>query len=149
MDQNNPQELTHIEQVRQWLYFAGQDLRVAELSRHQCLIQLASFNCHQALEKTFKAYYLLNNRDLPDSHYLVDISMEFTHFNPPLNLPFQDLLVLDRYFIQTIFPESIDPSSTCEDISDEELKQALKISRSIINTLAKYIQPLLKNLQEN
>ena len=51
--------------ARQWLSIASKDLEVAELTHNNGYWLYAAFLCHQALEKTLKAYYVATHDDDP------------------------------------------------------------------------------------
>ena len=55
--------------ISKWLEIAEQDLQVAELTHNNGYWLYAAFSCHQALEKTLKAYWLAKNvEDPPFTH---------------------------------------------------------------------------------
>lgn len=51
--------------VQRWLEIAEKDLEVAELNHNNGYWLYAAFLCHQALEKTLKAYYTATHEDDP------------------------------------------------------------------------------------
>ncbi|MBQ9231537.1 MAG: HEPN domain-containing protein [Prevotella sp.] len=51
--------------VKKWLDIVEQDLKVAELNHNHGYWLYAAFLCHQALEKTLKAYWVATHDDDP------------------------------------------------------------------------------------
>lgn len=57
--------MARIDLANQWFDIAEQDLKVAELTHQNGYWLYAAFLCHQALEKTIKAYWTLTRDDDP------------------------------------------------------------------------------------
>lgn len=124
-----------------WLEIAATDLDVAELNFNHNYWLYAAFLCHQALEKTLKAYYVSTHDDDPPfthSHTRLLSKCELTDELTDEQLRFVTLI--EPMYIEARYPEQ--KLDTAKMLNKEAC-------RYILQTTKELIQWIRQRLQEN
>jgi HEPN domain-containing protein len=56
-----------------WLAFAQDDLKMAEIALREGIYNQTCFHCQQAAEKFLKGFILNKNLDVPKTHFLNEL----------------------------------------------------------------------------
>jgi HEPN domain-containing protein len=93
------------EAAEQWLAFARQDLRMAELAFAEGIYNQTCFHAQQCVEKAIKGWLEQQGRTPPRTHRLVDL---LTLLPPDLLGELNEALgLLDRFYIPTRYPDAL------------------------------------------
>ncbi len=111
-----------------WLQYAQSDLKLAELAstNKDIHFELACFHTQQAVEKALKALMIENSITFPLTHDIQQL-LELIE-QAGLNIP-REILDVDQltpYAVETRYP------GLYEEISEEEMKVALELSRKTV-----------------
>lgn len=87
-----------------WLEFARQDLQMAELAMKIELYNQVCFHSQQCIEKSLKALLVLNGRNPPRTHSIVDLLEFHGDFRDELRT---ELEQMDAYYIPTRYPDAL------------------------------------------
>lgn len=126
------------DEVKNWLDFAYEDLRMAELALKEKIYNQVCFHSEQCVEKVLKAIIIYSGRIHPPSHKLVDL---LTYLGKSI---FDDLkeeiILLDRFYIPTRYPDAL-PGSLPEGLPDEDdAKKALDTARLVLDKAKKELK---------
>ncbi|HLF75262.1 MAG TPA: HEPN domain-containing protein [Anaerolineales bacterium] len=80
-----------------WLWFAKQDLRIAELAMVEGLYNQVCFHSEQCVEKVLKAWLAEKGQRIPRTHSMADLVMLIPAY--ALAGMSEEILVLDRFYI--------------------------------------------------
>ena len=86
-----------------WLEFAKQDLRVAELAMGEGLYNQVCFHAQQCVEKVLKGWLAEKGKRIPRTHSMADLLTLIPA--SALAGVAEDILLLDRFYIPTRYPE--------------------------------------------
>ena len=93
------------EAAEQWLAFARQDLRMAELAFAEGIYNQTCFHAQQCVEKAIKGWLEQQGRTPPRTHRLMDL---LTLLPPDLMGELNEALgLLDRFYIPTRYPDAL------------------------------------------
>lgn len=92
---------------RPWLDKAAEDLAVARLVLHEEHTAHACFLSQQCIEKSLKAYLIVQANSYPRTHKLVDLQNLCEHLDPAFSQFLDDCIRIDEYYIPTRYPEGI------------------------------------------
>lgn len=114
-----------------WLKYADDDLAAAEHLFSVELYNLVCFHCHQAAEKTLKAFLISHGINPPRTHKLVTLLYMCTPKKPELEDLENDVIALDMYYIPTRYPNA--PISILPDglPNKKDAQNALAIAKNI------------------
>lgn len=88
-----------------WLTFAQEDLRMAELALVDGIFNQVCFHAQQCVEKSIKAYLESQGQVPPRTHRMADLLRLLpTDLLSGLR---PDLLLLDRFYIPTRYPDAL------------------------------------------
>lgn len=123
-----------------WLVFAREDLRMAELAISEGLYNQACFHSQQCAEKAVKGLLAHQGQTPPRTHSLVDL---LGLLDPnPLSAIALEVQLLDRFYIPTRYPDAL-PGSLPHGLPDaQDAGQALEIARQTLEL----IEQTLSNL---
>ncbi len=114
--------------VNKWLDIAAKDLEVAESNHNNHYWLYSAFLCHQALEKTLKAYYVATHDDDPPfthSHTRLLSRCELTDELTDEQLRFVTLI--EPMYIEARYPEQkLDAAKMLNEEASEYLLQSTK-----------------------
>ncbi|MDZ7317492.1 MAG: HEPN domain-containing protein [candidate division KSB1 bacterium] len=113
-----------------WLFFARQDLRMAELALNEKLYNQSCFHAQQYVEKTIKAWLVHQVKTPPRNHSLTDL-INLLDPNPLADMAFE-IQLLDRVYIPTRYPDAL-PGSLPEGLPDRrDAEQAFEPARQAL-----------------
>jgi HEPN domain-containing protein len=108
------------EEVQNWIDYSLEDLRMAELALKDKIYNQVCFHSQQCVEKILKALIEFQGRLHPQTHKLADL-LSFV-----LENPFEDMrnsiLLLDRFYIPTRYPDALPGSLRPKAISRSILR---------------------------
>ena len=92
------------EEVKNWLHFASEDLKVAKLTLKEEIYNQVCFHSQQCAEKAIKALILSRGIVPPKIHKLADLTnyLNKKYFKKLI----RGILSLDRYYIPTRYPDA-------------------------------------------
>lgn len=123
-----------------WLVFAREDLRMAELALDAGLYNQACFHSQQCAEKAVKGLLAYQGQTPPRTHSLVDL-IGLLDPNPLATLAFQ-IQLLDRFYIPTRYPDAF-PGSLPHGLPDaQDAGQALEIARQTLELIERTLKEL-------
>lgn len=120
-----------------WLRFAREDARMAQLAMQDGVYNQVCFHSQQCAEKCLKAWLAFHDESIPRTHRMADL----------VNLTSGDwisdikdrLLLLDRFYIPTRYPDAL-PGSVPEGLPDEEdAKEALQLAEGFLHRVDKLL----------
>ena len=120
-----------------WLAYAREDLRIAELALGDGIFNQVCFHAQQCVEKTMKAYLDSQGQVPPRTHRMADL----LPLLPPnlLSGLRADLLLLDRFYIPTRYPDALPGMLPFGAPSRADAQEAIDLAR---NTLVDIEQTL-------
>lgn len=92
-------------EVANWLRFAAEDLRMAELALQDEIYNQVCFHSQQCVEKALKGLIASQGKAPPRTHRMADL-LPFLSPNPLGDLE-EDILLLDRFYIPTRYPDAL------------------------------------------
>lgn len=121
-----------------WLFFAKQDLRMAELALAEGLHNQVCFHAQQCAEKALKAWLAHQGKAPPRTHSLTDL-LNLLDPNPVANIA-SEIQLLDRFYIPTRYPDAL-PGSLPEGLPDrQDAEQALGVARQACEQIEQAIR---------
>jgi HEPN domain-containing protein len=116
-----------------WLDFAADDLKMAQLALGEELYNQVCFHAEQCVEKTLKAIYIHQKKSYPRTHKLADLlshlpKKEFK------DLP-EQIIDLDRFYIPTRYPDAL-PGSLIDSLpSENDAREALETAEIVFKRI--------------
>jgi HEPN domain-containing protein len=92
--------------AKNWLAFAREDLQMAALALQEDIFNQACFHAQQCAEKSVKALLEFRGTLPPRTHRLADL-VALLAGPDRAKLPEQELLLLDRFYIPTRYPDAL------------------------------------------
>jgi HEPN domain-containing protein len=125
------------EESEQWLFFARQDLRVAELTLDEGIYNQTCFHSHQCVEKTLKAALYNNGMLPPRTHTITDlIRLLPDELRSKMS---SSLAQLDDFYIPTRYPDAA-PGSLAEGLPGyPEANEALTQAQETLNKVEQFL----------
>ncbi len=121
-----------------WLFFARQDLRMAELALTDELYNQVCFHAQQCAEKALKAWLVHQGKTPPRTHSLSDL-LSLLDPNPVAEIALE-IQLLDRFYIPTRYPDAL-PGSLVEGLPDvQDAEQSLRLAGQTLERIEKAIQ---------
>ena len=117
------------EEIENWLQFASEDLRLAELAQSEDIYNQVCFHAQQCAEKVLKAFILQRGKIHPQTHRLSDL---LNHLGKNVFKELQeDIISLDRFYILTRYPDAL-PGSLPQGLpTKRNAEKALDIAKSV------------------
>jgi HEPN domain-containing protein len=112
--------------VLEWIYKAEQDYQTAVTmgrKRKDPVPDIVGFHCQQCIEKYLKAYLVLQRRDFPKTHDLLELLEAVIKEDPLIDAVRSDLRILNPFSVQFRYPG--------ESASIDDAQLALKTMRSL------------------
>lgn len=120
--------------LRQWLRYAEEDLRTAEISQEQDIVpRISCFHAQQAAEKTIKAIFVFLQVDFPFTHNL-DRLRDLLPEGWAVKTEFPDLAGLSEWAVEPRYPGDL------REATQEEAKAAAEQARRIYETTLKDLE---------
>lgn len=123
--------------AERWLQFAREDLRMAELALEEGIFNQVCFHSQQSAEKSVKGLLSHQNGTPPRTHLMSDL---LRLLNPnPFEALKVDILLLDRFYIPTRYPDAV-PGSLAEGMPDKnDAKGAMMTARQLLEIATRWI----------
>ncbi|MBI5123191.1 HEPN domain-containing protein [Candidatus Roizmanbacteria bacterium] len=123
--------------LKDWLFFAEEDLKLAQISFNGGIYHGTCFHAQQTAEKAIKAYLLSNGQRVPKIHSLTglldlndEIKRDFKEFS-------EEIEFLDQFYIPTRYPDAF-PGSLPEGLPNKnDGEKALESAGKILNFVKK------------
>ncbi len=115
-----------------WLRQAEADLRHARHSLDQGDFEWSCFAAHQAAEKALKAVFLRMGMDAWGHTITVLIGNLPKTVNPTPEALVNDARILDKYYIQTGYPNGFDSGAPMDFYTSEEAQSAIQKAEAIL-----------------
>ncbi len=128
------------DEVKNWMGFAHEDLRMAELALKEKIYNQACFHSEQCVEKVLKAFIVFKGKIHPQTHKLADLlsSMSESIFDDLR----ESIFLLDRFYIPTRYPNAL-PGTLPEGLpSEKDAKEAIEISKLVFERAKKEMEIL-------
>ena len=144
----NPAKLsmpTKNKQVKNWLKFAQDDLKAAEISLGENIPNIVCFHSQQAVEKALKALYLKYFNTTLKTHDLKTISRKLIKGAPKFEEYSDKILYLNKFYIPTRYPDTL-PGSLPEGLPNKrESEKAVEFAKEIVKYISTMSVLCLKN----
>jgi HEPN domain-containing protein len=125
------------EEAKKWIDFAYEDLAVARLILHEKIYNQVCFHSQQCVEKVLKGFIEAKEEMYPKTHKLADLLTALG--NSPFDEIADDILLLDRFYIPTRYPNAL-PGSLPDSLPGEiDAKEALKTAEAVFEIAQKEI----------
>jgi HEPN domain-containing protein len=122
-----------------WLYFAREDLRVAELAFSAQIYSQACFHAQQCVEKAIKARLRHHGAAPPRTHQL-SLLVSLLPDDALAELR-SAIVLLDRFYILTRYPDAL-PGDLQEELPNEvDAQEALSVAREVLRRTEQWIAP--------
>ncbi len=113
-----------------WLEFAREDLRVAELAMQDRLYNQVCFHSQQCVEKSLKGWLAAQDKDIPRTHKMSDLLNVLP--NDLLHGLSGRILLMDLFYIPTRYPDAF-PGSLPDGLPGiEDAKDALELAGEVL-----------------
>jgi len=112
-----------LDEIRQWLRKAAEDLRTAEVAIGAGLLAPAAFHCQQAAEKALKAFLVARGQEFRKTHNLEEIGSACAQLEPALRPVAEEAATLTEYAWLFRYP------GAPRELGSEEAAQALAKAR--------------------
>lgn len=125
------------EQVEQWLKFAYQDLRSAEVLLKEEIYSQTCFHCQQCVEKTFKAVLVHNGLSVPHTHSIVTLSKLLP--TALVSVLDGDITIFDDFYIPARYPDTLPGGLPDGPTGKAEADEAILLMRDIFQKINHYL----------
>ncbi|HDL85855.1 MAG TPA: HEPN domain-containing protein [Candidatus Acetothermia bacterium] len=126
------------EMASRWLAFAKEDLQMAQLAMKERLYNQACFHTQQGAEKALKALIAERGKLPPKTHKLIDLISILCM--PELEELRRDLLLLDRFYLPTRYPDAL-PGILAEALpTQEDAKVALEKATFVVDVCRQLLE---------
>ena len=126
--------------AEQWLSFARDDLRMAELAMTEGIYHQVCFHSQQCVEKAIKALLSWQEQPVPRTHRLTDLLETVELGANPLENLASDIKLLDRYYIPTRYPDAL-PGCLPEGLPNAaDAQEAIDVARSTLGKVVHFLQ---------
>jgi HEPN domain-containing protein len=124
--------LFRLDETRQWLQIAAEDLKSAEvlLQARPPLLKQALFSCQQTVEKALKAFLVFNERPFGKIHDLDALGKLCFAIDPSLAPVVQPARWLTKYAVEFRYPGELEQPTV------EESLKWLAVARTVLAEVA-------------
>ena len=120
---------------KDWIEKSYRDLKSAKiLKEHDCGNDVVAFHCQQSVEKSLKAYLIVNGEGIVSGHSLIYLCKLSQKHNIEFKKYIKDCGFLNQYYIETRYPAD-NPLIVSDYECDECIKIAEEIYKLIQNIL--------------
>lgn len=119
-----------LDETRQWLAKAHDDLRAAEIAMGNDLAEVAVYHCQQAAEKSLKAFLVFRQEPFRKTHNLKELGEACLALDPGLPASVSESYRLTEYVWIFRYPGSP------REIEEGEAETALRVARRLYEDLA-------------
>jgi HEPN domain-containing protein len=92
--------------AEQWLKFANDDIRSAEILLREGIFNMVCFHSQQAAEKSLKAFLRHHNENIPFIHILEELCKRCVKIDSSFSQFMDDCMALDIFYQPTRYPEA-------------------------------------------
>lgn len=117
------------EQHKQWLIYAEDDLRFAEVGLKENFYTQVCFHAQQTIEKCLKGTLIALNRTYPKSHNLLELAKRLPEL--PLKDYYESLIIIDGYYIPIRYPDATPGGKPSGAPDKDEASAALDTAKKI------------------
>ena len=121
-----------------WLQFAHEDLRMAEMAWGEAIYNQVCFHAQQCVEKALKGLMAYHGQLLPRTHRLADL-LSLLKPDPLPDLS-DEIRLLDRFYIPTRYPDALPGTLSNALPGQAEAQEALAMARQTFERVKKLIQ---------
>lgn len=126
-----------------WIIFSLEDLKMADLAYNDKIYNQVCFHSQQAVEKAIKGYIEYKGKIPPKTHKITDLISLIKIEN--LGNIHDEIVVLDRFYIPTRYPDALPGSLTDGLPQKNDAKEALGIAEKVVEIIQKEIQKNMNN----
>ncbi|MEW6103321.1 MAG: HEPN domain-containing protein [bacterium] len=125
------------EEIKSWIEFASEDLKMAELALEEGIYNQTCFHSEQCVEKTIKALIIHRDFIYPKSHKLADLLSLLPETFKDLK---EKILLLDRFYIPTRYPDAL-PGALPEGLpTAKDSEEAIEIAREVFEKVKNMVE---------
>lgn len=125
--------MTTAERANEWVKFAQDDLRSAEILLKEGIFNEVCFHAQQCAEKIIKSFMALRGRLIPKTHRLIDLLEDVLEVDSRLEKIRQECIVLDQYYIPTRYPDAVIGSKPTGLPSLQDAEEALQMAKAVFS----------------
>lgn len=124
-------------QHEEWLAYAEDDLRFAELGFKEGFYTQVCFHSQQTIEKSLKGTMVALKRIYPKSHNLLELAKKL----PELSLEkyYEELTIIDGYYIPIRYPDATPGTKASGQPNKTEAGDALNTARKIWDIVSRFL----------
>ena len=122
-----------LDETRQWLAKAHDDLRAAELAIANDLAGVAVYHCQQAAEKTIRAFLVFRQEPFRKTHDLKELGEACLALDPGLPPSVRESYRLTEYVLMFRYPGGP------RNLEEAEAETALRAARCLYEDLAGHL----------
>ncbi len=123
--------------TKQWLAFAQDDLRVADLILAEGIYTQVCFHSQQCVAKAFKSVFVHTGRTVVRTHSIVTL---FQLLPADLTIQIQDdVSIFDDLYIPVRYPDTIPGNSTSNLPEKSDAVEAIALARFILQIVQQYV----------
>jgi HEPN domain-containing protein len=120
-----------------WIYFAREDLQVAEWAFLAQIYNQACFHAQQCVEKALKAR-LCHHGTIPPRIHQLSVLMDLLPDDALSDLR-SAIVLLDRFYIPTRYPDAL-PGTLSEGLPDaDDAEEALEVARKVLRRTEQWV----------
>lgn len=123
----------NIHEAMRWIRQAIEDLDAAKYNHKGKKYNVSCFLCHQATEKILKGYLIYKGLETVWGHSISELISECIDFDKDFLSMKKDIVILDKYYIPTRYPNGLPGGIPAEAFNLRESKEAIKNSERAIN----------------
>lgn len=124
--------------AERWIRFACEDLRMAELALAEGIFNQVCFHAQQCVEKLIKGFIGYKGQVHPQTHKLIDLLSVIP--KSLLNELRNDILLLDRFYILTRYPDAL-PGSLPEGLPVKvDAEEAIGVAKVLFERIQEEIE---------
>lgn len=121
------------QKIREWLFFAEEDLKLANIALEAKIFHGACFHAQQAVEKTIKAYLFKKHGKVRKIHHLTGLLDTDLNIKQEFSELMDSIEFLDQFYIPTRYPDAF-PGSLPEGLpTEEDARKALDYAQQIVD----------------
>ncbi|MCH7732791.1 MAG: HEPN domain-containing protein [Candidatus Marinimicrobia bacterium] len=125
-------------EVKRWIDFANEDLIMAEIALREEIYNQACFHSQQCVEKLLKGFIEFQGEVHPQTHKLIDLLSVIP--KSLLNELRNDILLLDRFYILTRYPDAL-PGSLPEGLPVKvDAEEAIGVAKVLFERIQEEIE---------
>lgn len=125
------------QRTNDWLRFARDDLRAAQVLFREAVYNLACFHAQQTAEKALKALLAEHGAEIPRLHSLEELLTDCLKIDGKLKQFRPALLELDQYYIPSRYPDAVAGSLPEGLPGRQDAQHALKIAKQVYAAIHK------------